>query len=169
MSQNETAPRGGKRAAGGAGGGAKVAVGALAALVLLGAGGYLGLCAYASGSDTIYPGVRANGVDLGGMTEAQAEAYIRQEAKVDEGTVVDLTVSLPDGETITRALSYDDLGGATLDAGKAASAAFAACREGGFLGLKSYLDLAPAYIPRKEIRIFDFFPKYQLEPLIGRK
>ena len=38
-------------------------------------------------------------------------------------------------------------------------------REGGFLGLKSYLDLAPAYIPRKEIRIFDFFPKYQLERL----
>ncbi len=36
-------------------------------------------------------------------------------------------------------------------------------REGGFLGLKSYLDFAPAYIPAKEIRVFDFFPKYQLE------
>ena len=36
-------------------------------------------------------------------------------------------------------------------------------REGHFLGLKSYLDMAPAYIPEKEIRIFDFFPKYQLE------
>ena len=36
-------------------------------------------------------------------------------------------------------------------------------REGGFLGLKSYLDLAPKYIPGNEIRIFDFFPKAQLK------
>ena len=36
-------------------------------------------------------------------------------------------------------------------------------RENHFLGLKSYLSLSPSYIPTKEIRIFDFFPKYQLE------
>ena len=36
-------------------------------------------------------------------------------------------------------------------------------REGGFLGLKSYLDLSPKYLPEAEIRIFDFFPKHQLE------
>lgn len=36
-------------------------------------------------------------------------------------------------------------------------------KAGGFLGLKSYLDLAPKYIPEAEIRIFDFFPKHQLE------
>ena len=35
-------------------------------------------------------------------------------------------------------------------------------REGNFLGLKSYLDLSPSYIPEREIRIFDFFPKEQL-------
>ncbi len=35
-------------------------------------------------------------------------------------------------------------------------------RSGGFLGLKSYLDFAPSYIPASEIRIFDFFPKHQL-------
>ena len=35
-------------------------------------------------------------------------------------------------------------------------------REGGFLGLKAYLDMAPKYIPVNEIRIFDFFPKNQL-------
>jgi len=40
-----------------------------------------------------------------------------------------------------------------------------AIREGGFLGVKSYLSLAPAYIPTKEIRIFDFFPKHQLARL----
>ncbi len=34
---------------------------------------------------------------------------------------------------------------------------------GGFLGLKSYLDLAPSYLPGDEIRIFDFFPHHQLE------
>lgn len=36
-------------------------------------------------------------------------------------------------------------------------------REGGFLGLKSYLDKAPAYLPKNEIRILDFFPKHQLK------
>lgn len=35
-------------------------------------------------------------------------------------------------------------------------------RQGGFLGLKSYLSLSPSYIPEAEIRIFDFFPKHQL-------
>ena len=37
--------------------------------------------------------------------------------------------------------------------------------EGGFLGLKVYLNLAPAYIPQAEIRIFDFLPHHQLEVL----
>ena len=32
-------------------------------------------------------------------------------------------------------------------------------RAGGFVGIKSYLSLSPAYIPEAEIRIFDFFPK----------
>jgi len=38
-------------------------------------------------------------------------------------------------------------------------------REGGFVGVKSYLSRAPKYIPTNEIRIFDFFPKHQLERL----
>lgn len=38
-------------------------------------------------------------------------------------------------------------------------------REGGFLGLKSYLSLSPSYLPAKEVRIFDFFPKHQLAKL----
>lgn len=38
-------------------------------------------------------------------------------------------------------------------------------RKGGFLGIKSYLSLSPQYIPEAEIRIFDFFPRYQLERL----
>ncbi len=38
-------------------------------------------------------------------------------------------------------------------------------REGGFLGTKSYLNLSPKYLPEAEIRIFDFFPKHQLQRL----
>jgi hypothetical protein len=38
-------------------------------------------------------------------------------------------------------------------------------REGGFLGVKVYLNLAPSYIPGKEIRIFDFLPPHQLDVL----
>ena len=36
-------------------------------------------------------------------------------------------------------------------------------REGGFLGIKVYLNLAPEYLPRQEIRIFDFLPHAHLE------
>lgn len=36
-------------------------------------------------------------------------------------------------------------------------------RSGGFLGVKSYLNLAPEYLPEAEIRIYDFFPKHHLE------
>jgi len=35
--------------------------------------------------------------------------------------------------------------------------------KGGFLGLKPYLTFSPPYLPREEIRIFDFLPKEHLE------
>jgi predicted TIM-barrel fold metal-dependent hydrolase len=38
-------------------------------------------------------------------------------------------------------------------------------REGGFLGAKSYLSLAPAYLPGNEVRIYDYFPPHQLAVL----
>lgn len=37
--------------------------------------------------------------------------------------------------------------------------------KGGFHGAKSYLSLAPAYVPGNEVRIFDFFPPHQMEVL----
>ncbi len=37
--------------------------------------------------------------------------------------------------------------------------------DGRFLGAKVYLNLSPAYIPMKEIRIFDFLPPHQLDVL----
>lgn len=42
-------------------------------------------------------------------------------------------------------------------------------RESGFVGIKSYLDLSPKYIPEAEIRVFDFFPKHQLERINSMK
>jgi hypothetical protein len=38
-------------------------------------------------------------------------------------------------------------------------------RAGRFLGVKVYLNLTPAYLPRQEIRIFDFLPPQQLDAL----
>ena len=38
-------------------------------------------------------------------------------------------------------------------------------RAGRFLGVKVYLHLSPAYLPRQEIRIFDFLPLHQLDVL----
>lgn len=41
--------------------------------------------------------------------------------------------------------------------------------EGGFLGVKAYLSMAPDYLPAEEIRIFDFIPPHQLQVLHERK
>ena len=38
-------------------------------------------------------------------------------------------------------------------------------RKGKFIGAKVYLNLSPAYIPQKEIRVFDFLPPHQLDAL----
>lgn len=35
--------------------------------------------------------------------------------------------------------------------------------DGGFVGIKSYLNLTPDYLPRTEVRIYDFFPHHQLK------
>lgn len=40
---------------------------------------------------------------------------------------------------------------------------------GHHLGIKVYLNLSPAYLPRKEIRIFDFIPHHQLKVLNQHK
>jgi uncharacterized protein len=42
-------------------------------------------------------------------------------------------------------------------------------RKGRFLGAKVYLNQSPAYIPEKEIRIFDFLPPHQLDVLHRNK
>lgn len=40
---------------------------------------------------------------------------------------------------------------------------------GGFLGVKSYLALAPAHLDGDEIRVFDYFPRHQLEVMDKRR
>jgi predicted TIM-barrel fold metal-dependent hydrolase len=42
-------------------------------------------------------------------------------------------------------------------------------RAGGFCGVKVYLNFAPSYLPKDEIRIFDFLPHHQLEALDAEK
>ncbi len=75
MAEKETNAKQGAKPAKGKG--AKIAVaGVLAAVLALG-GGYLGVCAVAGG-DRVMPGVRLGGVDLGGMTETQAQAAMEQ-------------------------------------------------------------------------------------------
>ena len=46
---------------------------------------------------------------------------------------------------------------------------FSRITRGHHLGVKVYLNLAPEYIPEKEIRIFDFIPHHQLELLNSKK
>ena len=47
----------------------------LLAVVIL-AGGYLGLCAYAMSSETIFPNTSAAGTELGGLTRSEARAQL---------------------------------------------------------------------------------------------
>ena len=73
----ESAGKGGKRLAKGGKRGwaiAGIALGVLAAA-------YLGLCAYATLSGTIYPNTTVGGVDYGGMTEEQAAAELARRAR----------------------------------------------------------------------------------------
>ena len=65
----------GKRAQSGTGRGRIALLVALLLVVVL-AGGYLGLCAYAMSSDAIYPRTSAAGVDLGGLTQSEARSQL---------------------------------------------------------------------------------------------
>ncbi len=88
----------GRRLKRGKGRGGKIA-GAAAALALVAlAAGYLGLCAYANGP-RVLPGVRAGGVDLGGLTLAQAEERL---AAASKDLYDNLTIPLQVGDkTVT--------------------------------------------------------------------
>ena len=58
--------------------GAKVAIGAVAAAVVLLVAGYMALCFQVSGSGTFLPNSAIAGVDVGGLTQGQAAEALRE-------------------------------------------------------------------------------------------
>ena len=69
---------------------ALVVVGVVLAVLVI---AYLGLCAYASSLDTFQPNRRINGIDVGGLTVAQAQEKLETELLTQEITLADSTAS----------------------------------------------------------------------------
>ena len=93
--------KGGKRLK--SGGGGKFFV-VLAVLAGLAAAGYLGLCAYAGNLNTFYPNYRINGIDVGGLTVAEAQEKLETELLAQP-------IDLVDTQTDTRmTITVADLG-----------------------------------------------------------
>ena len=76
-----------------------VVVGVIVGVLVL---AYLGLCAYAGSLDTFYPGRHINGIDVGGMTVAEAQKKL-------ETDLLAQAITLTDGET-EAAITVADLG-----------------------------------------------------------
>ncbi len=86
--------------------------------------------------DTIYPNVNVNGVDVGGMTVAEAAAALGDAPERYENAAV--TVNFPTGESVT--VTADELGLEPLDGTGFARAAYAYGRGGTMLSnLRTYM------------------------------
>ena len=96
----------------------------LLVLVIL-AGGYLGLCAYAMSSDAIYPRTSAAGVDLGGLTQAEARVELEKALESFANESVSFTCG---GSTFT--VTGKDL---TLDYDAVITQAYSVGRQSAFL------------------------------------
>ena len=96
----------------------------LLVLVIL-AGGYLGLCAYAMSSDAIYPSTSAAGVDLGGLTQAEARVELEKALESFADESVSFTCG---GSTFT--VTGKDL---TLDYDTVITQAYSVGRQSSFL------------------------------------
>ena len=126
------------------GGVGKLALGITAGLAGVLAAGYLGLCAYVGTGSTILPNVEIGGVDVGGMSQAQAQTALEEKIGAHMGGT---TVQLNCGSW-----SGDYTGGAVVDGGASVEQAMNEGRESfplqGFaylrnlLGGKSELDLS---------------------------
>ncbi len=85
---------------------------------------------------TIYPNVNVNGVDVGGMTVAEATAALGDAPERYENAAV--TVNFPTGESVT--VTADELGLEPLDGASFARAAYAYGRGGTMLAnLRTYM------------------------------
>ena len=93
----------------------------LIALIVLGvlAASYLGLCAYATLSGTIYPNTTVGGVDYGGMTEEQAAAELTRRVVDAQGARLDFAVMEGDSRRVIAGVALSDIP-ADIDCEKAA-------------------------------------------------
>ena len=93
----------------------------LIALIVLGvlAAAYLGLCAYATLSGTIYPNTTVGGVDYGGMTEEQAAAELTRRVVDAQGARLDFAVMEGDSRKVITGVALGDIP-ADIDCEKAA-------------------------------------------------
>lgn len=93
----------------------------LIALIVLGvlAASYLGLCAYATLSGTIYPNTTVGGVDYGGMTEEQAAAELTRRVIDAQGARLDFAVMEGDSRKVIAGVALSDIP-ADIDCEKAA-------------------------------------------------
>jgi predicted TIM-barrel fold metal-dependent hydrolase len=87
---------------------------------------------------TVTPCIFAGLIDE--VSEEASNAYVRESARAHNLPALLFTLPQWSGEEVERRVL-----------------------EGGFQGIKGYLNLAPAYLPRQEIRVFDFLPPHQLE------
>ena len=105
----ESAGKGGKHLAKGGKRGwaiAGIALGVLAAA-------YLGLCAYAALSGTIYPNTTVGGVDYGGMTEEQAAAELTRRVIDAQSARLDFAVMEGDSCEVIAGVALGDIPAAT--------------------------------------------------------
>ena len=108
---------------------------AAAAILLL---CYIGLCFLATAGDAIFPGVRvADQWEVGGMSVAEAQKALESyHAVYDGSTSLTLTLSpQEDDAQFTGAelsVTFDQIGGVTLDCAATAQAAYDSCRSGSF-------------------------------------
>ena len=107
--------------------GGKIAIIAAAVLVAAAVGGYLGLCAYVSGGDTILPNVTASGVELGGLSQGEAQEKLEREGAA-RFTGQTVSFSYPGGTAQVQGTGIE------IDTATVATAAYRQGREKGFLG-----------------------------------
>jgi predicted TIM-barrel fold metal-dependent hydrolase len=87
---------------------------------------------------TVTPCIFAGLIDE--LSEGASNAYVRESARAHGLPALLFALPQWSGEEVERRML-----------------------EGGFQGIKGYLNLAPAYLPRQEIRVFDFLPPHQLQ------
>ncbi len=99
---------------------------------------YLGLCAYASHTDTLFPGLSVMDTKVGGLTAEQAAQRLSADISFSDSTTMPVSVTesadsdTPLPESDIRQLSFGDLGGVTVDGQASAQRAWDYCHNANF-------------------------------------